>query len=108
MVKMKPQIILNKIEGQISMIEIFQECDENHPIKRRKSRYGYLNMAHFSFYEAGICSFCDLTFNSDDDEYNPNTECEEERLMGEKKWNLKNYFQLFLKLYLHRKIGFTP
>ena len=67
----------------MSMIEILKEHNEKNPVKRRKSRYVYFNMAHFSFYEAGICPFCYSTINSDDEEYNPNIECEEEWLMGE-------------------------
>ena len=71
----------------MSMIEITKECNEDYPTKRRKSRYGFINMTHFSFYEAGICPFCYSTINSDDEEYNPETEFDEEPLMNENTWN---------------------
>ena len=83
-VRIEPQIISNKIEGQLSMVEITKEPNEDCPAKRRKSRYGFINMAHFSFLEAGICPFCFSTINSDDEEYYPETESEEEPIMNEK------------------------
>ena len=50
--------------------------DQNNPVKRRKSKYGFINSYHFELLNNDICPYCFSIISGNNDEYFPEEEIE--------------------------------
>ena len=66
--------ILKNIDGQQSTNISFSNNEENYSSKRRMIKFGFINKTNLDQTANGICPFCFLVINSDDEEFDPETQ----------------------------------
>ena len=79
-----PTIIYNGIQGQIANDTTLINPRGMEGVKRKLTKFGFINSSHFDLAENGICPLCMSTLTSDDDDFNPEEETEEEEIFMEK------------------------